>query len=480
MSWKRGVRQALRGALAVVLLAGTLVSGAAESTAEGAEGAQERRSYTGTIDGADYRVEVPEQWNGTLLLYSHGYWPVTFPPPPEVALTNSEEAEGWLLDHGYALAASNFKGVSGYQVEQGYHDQLVLLDWFEDHVGEPSRTVATGQSLGATIAVLLAERNPDRFDGVSTVCGGYDPQGIFNVSLDMNFAVKTLLAPDHDIELVRPNDAEGSTQALADAITEALTTPEGRARLALVASLNNVTGWYRAHHPQPTDRDERIENQAAWLLNAYTIGLGPNARVDLEARAGGNPSFNVGVDYRRQLARSNQTELVEEAYGAAGLDLDADLDRLNAAPRIAPDRKAVDFMYRYGVPTGRTPVPVTTLHTVGDGGAIPGYERWYGDQVRRAGDSSQLRQFYVDRGGHCSVSAADEITVLKSLLEKIDTGRWPNTSPGRFNATADGFDPEYQQVVDLGGCDETGACPKEVMPPAFTRFTPPKFQRPSR
>jgi hypothetical protein len=29
--------------------------------------------YTGSIGGAAYLIEVPAQWNGTLVLYSHGY-----------------------------------------------------------------------------------------------------------------------------------------------------------------------------------------------------------------------------------------------------------------------------------------------------------------------------------------------------------------------------------------------------------------------
>ncbi len=30
------------------------------------------RPLTGTIGGAQYRIEVPATWNGTLFLYSHG------------------------------------------------------------------------------------------------------------------------------------------------------------------------------------------------------------------------------------------------------------------------------------------------------------------------------------------------------------------------------------------------------------------------
>jgi len=440
--------------------------------------AEGRQTYTGTLGGAKYRVEVPQQWNGTLVLYSHGYFPKDF-PDFSVGLTNRppdrSETERWLLEHGYAMAASQFQddGI-GYQIHNALRDQIALLDWFEANVGKPRRTVATGQSLGAAITDLLVERNPQRFDGAATMCSAHDPLGTFNAVLDINFAVKTLLAPGEQIELVRARDPEAAQQALVAAIERALTTPQGRARLALAGAFNNVQGWYASHDPRPTDLDEWIRQQAAWIQNAYTVGLGPVSRADLERRAGGNPVWNVGVDYRRQLARSSLTPIVRRAYRAAGLDLHRDLARLQAAPRIAPDHQAVAFIQRYGVPTGRTPVPVVTMHTTGDGGAVPDQESWYADQVRRSGEANRLRQLYVDRGGHCSFSAADEIVMMGTLLERIESGRWPNTSPHRLNEQVAGLGPGYQLVLDFGTFTDA------PMTPAFTRYAPPEPLRPSR
>ncbi|MBM0224431.1 alpha/beta fold hydrolase [Micromonospora sp. ATA51] len=355
------------------------------------------------------------------------------------------------------------------------HDQIALLDWFDANVGAPRHTVATGQSMGAGIATQLAERHPQRFAGVATMCGAYDTHATFNSGLDVLFAIRTLLAPDQDIDLVHPDDPTGGARALTDAIQQALTTKHGQARLALAAALSNVTGWYSAHEPRPTDPVEQIHNQAEWLQYAYTLGYGPPGRLDLERRAGGNPSSNVGVDYRRQLTRSAQTSQVEQAYRTAGLNLRADLDRLAAAPRIAADPVAVDYMHHIAVPQGRTPVPVITMHTLGDGGAPPHQERWYAEQVRRAGNPDMLRQLYVNRGGHCSFSAAEEIAMLRTLFTRIHTGRWPDTSPRTLNETARGLGDPYQLVLDLGRTFTDAP-----MPPAFTRYAPPRPLRPSR
>jgi pimeloyl-ACP methyl ester carboxylesterase len=452
--------------LFTVLVAGLLVAGSATSAS-----ADERHSYSGTINGADYRVETPEHWNGTLVLYSHGYDPGFF--FGNITVSNAPETEEWLLDHGYALAASRFQnnGV-GYVVEDAIQDQLALLDWFEANVGRPHRTVVMGQSLGVAISALLVERYPQRFDGLLALCGAYDPLNTFNSALDVNFAVKTLLGVD--VDPVGASDPAASRDALVAAVDAARNTPEGQARLALAASFSNITGWYASLEPKPADLTGWIQQQIEWVKWARIFGNGPVAFADIAQVAGGNPLWNAGVDYAKQLARSSQRDVVKQAYREAGLDLRADLAALAAAPRIAPDPRAVRYMYRYGVPFGRTQDPVLSLHTTGDGGAPPDQERWYAGQVRRNGDPGQLRQLYIERGGHCSFNTAEEVTALRALLTRVDTGRWPNLGPGRLNAAANLFDPHFHQVHDLGSSMSA------VLPPAFTRYAPSTTLRPSR
>lgn len=470
------MRKLTKTLLSVALLIGGVVALGRPAAAEPRPPDPGRQTFTGFIDGAEYRVETPERWNGTLLLYSHGYYPPTF-PVTGVKVTNADETETWLLDHGYALAASSYKDVTGYQVEQGYRDQLALVDWFEANVGEPERLISVGQSMGAAVAVRLGEQRPDLVDGVATVCAAHDPHATFNGGLDVTFAVKTLLAPGQDIDLVHSDDPEGDTAELAQAVDEAVKTPQGRARLALVASLNNISGWWSALQPRPTDPDEVIRQQANWIRNANIIGFaGPSAHADLEARVGGNPSSNVGVDYRHQLTRSAHTRAVKDAYRRAGLDLGADLAQLNAAPRIAADQAAVDFMFRTSAPTGRIRVPVVTLHSVGDGGAVPDQDRWYAGLVRRESGGELIRSLWIERGQHCSFSGADEVVTIQALERRLDTGRWSGIRPRQLNAEVAGFAPELQQVLDLS----TFPFPKEVMPPAFVNHKPPVLLRPSR
>jgi hypothetical protein len=75
---------------------------------------------------------------------------------------------------------------------------------------------------------------------------------------------------------------------------------------------------------------------------------------------------------------------------------------------------------------------------------------------------------------HCSFSAADEIVELHTLFDRIDRGRWPDTSPARLNALDAELGQPYSLVLDFATFTDAG------MPPAFAPFTPPSPLRPSR
>src|SRR5690348_16200544 len=123
---------------------------------------------TGTIDGANYLFEVPANWNGTLLLYSHGYRFTGSALTPQDA--SDTATHGALLAQGYALAGSSYSQ-NGWALQQAFHDQIALLNFFDTNVGHPTRTIAWGHSLGGIITAGLVQRNPQRFDAALPMCG---------------------------------------------------------------------------------------------------------------------------------------------------------------------------------------------------------------------------------------------------------------------------------------------------------------------
>jgi hypothetical protein len=406
--------------------------------------------HTGKINGVAYRVEVPVRWNGDLLLYSHGYRAPGADNSATVA-PSSPDLSGALrvalLERGYALAGSAY-GTTGWAVQDALDDQVRLLDWFHARVGRPRHTYAWGNSMGGLTSVLLAERNPRRFSGVLALCG--DLAGAvaeYNSRLDLAYAIKTLLAPGSDLQIARIGDGDANKARFDLVIGQALrTAPAGQARLALANALADIPGWFDSHTAAPTEVADQV--LAQYVYDIYVIGSGiwGPGRAELERRAGGNPSWNVGVDYRRIFARSSQKALVEQAYRAAGLNLDADLATLNAGDRIIPDPSAVAYLARYGTPLGLTHVPVATMHTIGDGGVPVEHEREYADRVHRVAGPHRLRQVYLARGFHCAFSPAEVLAVLDALVRRVNTGEWGDTSPTGMNAAAAVYPAPAHQV----------------------------------
>jgi hypothetical protein len=262
------------------------------------------------------------------------------------------------------------------------------------------------------------------------------------------------------------------TQA-EQAAAAAQQTPRGRARLALAAALGDVPGWFTPLSAEPAADDFAAQenNQFQWETQV-DFAFGFALRAELEARAGGNPSWNTGVDYYRQLARSADLREVVGLYRAAGLSLRGDLARLENAPRVSADPSAVAYLAQNISFNGHLSVPVLTMHTTGDGLVIPENEQAYASVVRRAGDSRLLRQVFVSRAGHCAFTPAETITAVQTLLRRLATGRWDDEAlePGSLDAAAGGLGPA-ENIFPSGS---------QIVPtpPAFVAFRPGRYPRP--
>lgn len=427
-------------------------------------------TYDGTIAGAQFRAEVPAAWNGTLVLWSHAAYRFGF-EPSDVELTNHPATRQWLLDHGYAIAASKYSPVSGWQVEAALRDQLALLDWFDTTVGVPRHTIAEGASMGGMVTTLLAERYPGRVDGAAALCAdNVGSVADWNAGLDLSYVVKTLLDTDGSLQLTHITDPPANRAAAIAIIRSSMATAAGRARLALAAAVADVAAWSTPGTPPPTDLAGQLAEQSGYYGIMLGFFLGGD-RTGMEHTAGGNPSWNIGVDYNQLLNWSPQGDLARQAYQAAGLDLDADMARLAAGPRITPDPAALLYEARFGTPTGALRVPLVTMHTTGDGLTPPAEEHLYADRVTWNHKEANLRQLWTARAGHCTITAAEEITVLQAIFDRVGTGAWPSTDPAVLTALAAGF-PADHHTVHLSNGTYT------AVSSAFTAFTPTPYLRP--
>jgi pimeloyl-ACP methyl ester carboxylesterase len=395
-------------------------------------------AFAGDIDGARFQVQVPYPWNGTLVLFSHGYQTQGSRTSDVPADAPDPVSQWWLLDHGYALAGSGYSQ-QGWAVEQAFHDQLALLDRFDGlGFGRPTRVVAWGDSMGGLITAGLVQLHPGRFAGAIPMCGVVGgATGMWNQLLDAEFVFKTLVAPGSSLRLVDVQDPAANFRLASSLLRRAQATPRGRARLALAAAVADVPGWYKvaAARPPASDSVERELSQFTWdaRLDFY---FGFFLRQEVEHRAGGNPSWNTGVDYGRQLDLSADRNEVEALYRAAGFDLSADLATLAQAPRVSADPRALGYLETYFQANGHIQVPVLTVHTTGDGLVLPDDELAYANAVRAAGDYALLRQAFVGRAGHCAFTPSETLAAFVTLIGRLDTGRWGQTRPVEMNAAA--------------------------------------------
>ena len=425
-----------------------------------------QQHITGTLpDGATYIIDVPANWNNKLLLYSHGY--VT-PGSPNPAYDYGDGYTGYFYySEGWALAGSSY-ATTGWAVHEAIPDQIATLDAFQSAVGTPTETIAWGHSLGGMITAGLVQQYPTRFNGALPICGVLaGGVGFWNEALDGAFAFNTLLAGG-TLQVVNISNPSQNYTNAENFLAAAQSTAQGRARIALVAALTDVEGWINPTSPPPLDFATQEYNQFLWFADVDFL-FPFYLRSELEGRAGGNPSFNNGVNYTTQLNKSINLAEVESLYAAAGLSLKADLATLNNAPRISADPGALTYLSNNIIYNGQVTVPVLTLHTVGDGLVPVEVEKAYSTVVKEAGDSSMLKQTFVSRAGHCEFTPAETITALQNLEARVTTGKWGNLSSSTLNKEATALGSAYN-FLDINN--------KVVYtPPAFVTYTPSQFLR---
>ncbi|MGH8029109.1 MAG: alpha/beta hydrolase family protein, partial [Arenimonas sp.] len=122
---------------------------------------------SGTLENAPYRVDIPVNWNGDLVLLLHGYEPKGVPratPWPQ-----NEATPGFLAD-GYAVAQSGFAS-QGWAIADAIHDNEQLRQYFARKYGKPGHTYLVGFSLGGHAALASLEKSGDHYDGALSLCG---------------------------------------------------------------------------------------------------------------------------------------------------------------------------------------------------------------------------------------------------------------------------------------------------------------------
>lgn len=430
-----GKRRLISTAAGVLAAATALVipglGAATASPASAAAGSQ----VTGTLaDGATWVADLPGSWNGTLLLYSHGFGPLVAQDAPD---PNTQAA---LLARGYALAGSSYDpNGSEWALDSAVRDQFQTLRAVESTVlpGRPRQVLAFGTSMGGLISSLEAQQGRGVIDGALTTCGIVaGAVNLNNYQLDGEYAISQLLLPGQNVPLVNLGaNAFATATTLQTAATAAQQTAAGQARLALAMAFINVPAWDSSQASPPPASDPAAQEAAQYTVEftgAFaTIDFIELGRPAIDAADGGQAAWTAGVNFAAQLERSPYKHEVEALYRAAGLNLRADLRTLTANANITADPAALASLERTSVPTGRLEVPELDLHTISDQLVPVQQENFYRQRVREAGDGALLRQAFVASVGHCNFSPAELVAGVLAIGHRVSTGHWGDVATTR-------------------------------------------------
>jgi hypothetical protein len=400
------------------------------------------------IKGAHALVTIPDDWNGSLFLYAHGYTSdgrIVGPIPEDFIDAVPVLWPGMLsfVPKGYATAISTFR-TAGWDVKDAIKDLENLRRWFTKKHGRPKHTYIWGHSGGGMITQALIEYFPRTYDGASPQCAtGGGGRRLWNAAYDLRVMYEWTCR-----DVPGPHMACGLCTDGASRCIDDVDCPAGQTCVGTEARFPPEDGLTAECTALIFDHPERfadvfgggplVARSIAACLGGDTPTSDQAARRDLLVRAsqipanqlesdlffasvalgeivhrrtnGKHPWGNVGVVYASPLL----TAMEQTA-------LDAGVHRSDA------DASAVRYMRRYYEPRGRTQTKVITVHALDDGLVIPEHETKYRQAFEASGRTAQLLQLFTATGEHCT-NVIPYTPALEALTDWVERGVTPTTA----------------------------------------------------
>ena len=387
---------------------------------------------TGEINGAPYRIVVPAAWNGTLLVYAHGYRDKADHPgevdnrTPDVAPSPALAAA--LLAQGYALAGSAYRD-NGWEVEGGIHDTKDLAVYFRANIAKPERTIIWAFSMGTVIGFKSMERFGGIYDGALCACAvgagatqSWDSAGDLALAYDTVFGSLSTWGTFGDVR----DDIDFDTEVFPKLFAE-VSHPANFPKFEFIRLVTGTPG--RGINPPPPPAF-----YPGWLFTDMFFAT--EARAELERRAGGPIVQNLDRDYI--LTPAEKGYLL--ALGVPSAVIDSWLLAMNGQRFVSAPNRSRNYLEHNANYNGKIKNPVLTLHTRIDPLVTVSQEFEYAETVATARRSGLLFQTYTNGNGHCAFSGAQLITAVNAINNWVTTG----TSPTHADfPVALGFNPTF-------------------------------------
>ena len=348
------------------------------------------KAMFGNYDGGLYRIEVPEKWNGDLVLYAHGFATNTG-AQGSLLRVGSSPIRQHLVDEGFAWAASSYR-CNGYVPGQGLLDTMALTDLFTklNDGRPPQRTYLTGASMGGHVTVLGMHEFPTSFAAGLAMC----PAGpeLFDFFAASSAAAEVVTGVQFNRDTVQAD----------------------------VARMTEILG-------KPPDYTEK-GRQLASIEIEISGGPRPFAVEGLAQRFLSNMSTSQGAflgsttPTNRAIATTQIKYAVDETFGLTA-------ERLNTqARRKRPDPvvRSANGPYEEVVPyDGILERPLLTMHGTGDLFVPIFLEQTLKAEVTGAGRQNLLTQRVYRVAGHCGFSQPEMIKSFDDVVAWVRTGAKP-------------------------------------------------------
>jgi hypothetical protein len=370
--------------------------------------------YTGIVDGASYRVEVPKHWNGALALYAHGYRGTG-----TVLWVDSPPLRDYEISQGFAWAASSFQ-TNGYDVGQGVADSHALIALVDKLIKRPVKQVyMTGVSMGGQVTAVAVEHYRHDFVAAMPVCGVLGDTRLFDFFLDVNATAAALTGtpltfPSAPVPASYPATFVQQVQQELPLLGTGLGSGTVPTFTALgqewAAAVQQRSGGTRPGFASAFAYWTAAPSLAPFSSLPFHFGLYPGLTGGTENIASGNVTTNASTVY--QLDSDPALSPAEVALNQRVL-------------RVAADTPASSDLTGIPAVLGDPDIPVLSMHDIGDLFVPFSMEQIYAARALAHGEGRLFVSRAIRGTGHCDFNQDELQAGFNDLVRWVRTGHRP-------------------------------------------------------
>ncbi len=371
-------------------------------------------------NGAGYRVEVPDDWNGMLVMYAHGY------RGEGSELSVSDPAiRGWLLEHGYAWAASSYS-TNYYDVRTGVEDTnelaLAFTEIAEENgrtLNEPSKIYITGHSMGGHVTAAAIEEeayatanNHVEYNGAVPMCG------VVGDTFEFDYLARFTLGAQHLAHLADdsapPLESFPATNFDVDAINSVFWDVVPAVG---VQGVTTETGDKMADLVRDLSGGDRPIFDIGFRTYYWGVVMGTGGRDGtVNGILADDLSGNEGYAYQLDQDLNNVSD-EEQAFNESILRAPND-----------PDANALrdDGLRWIPVVNGEFSIPVVSLQGLGDLYVPFHHGQIYRERANANGSGDWLVQRAIRSPGHCDYTLDEQETAFADMINWEQNGIKPD------------------------------------------------------